>query len=105
MADKERKIAVSLATIDHYHKTWYFKTLDGARKRAHYHVGPTPEISESFCYAISGDGVARIMVRGATLAEIFPDCYPQPVQPGPDDDPDPDGAMSGYYRDGYWHAY
>lgn len=63
-------IVVSYRSVDHFSKRRRFKTLAGARRFAQKYVGETPELGS--CYAVSGDGVGRIMVSGATLLELFP---------------------------------
>lgn len=62
-------IKVTYSTIDRFRKTRTFKTLTGARKFAQNWVGKTPEIGST--YAVSGDGVGKITVEGATLANLF----------------------------------
>lgn len=64
-------IEVSYRSIDHYGETRRFKTLAGARRYAQRRIGPHPELG-SF-YAISGDGVGRIAVCGASLRDLFPE--------------------------------
>lgn len=66
------KITVRYSSVDWYSKTRYFKTIEGARKWAQKMVGERPEISTAFQYAVSGDGVGKITVRGATLKDLFP---------------------------------
>lgn len=46
-----------------------FKTMPGARKFAHNMVGRYPEIGNH--YAVSGDGIGKIEVTGATLTQLF----------------------------------
>jgi len=69
-----RNIKVSYRSIDRCSKTRRFKTLEGAQKFAQEWVGETPELG-SF-YAVSGDGIGRITVEGATLTELFPKLAP-----------------------------
>lgn len=59
--------------------TRFFKTLAGARTYAHRQVGETPEMGSH--YAISGDGVGKITVEGASLFDLFPRCAPDPTDP------------------------
>lgn len=47
-----------------------FKTLKGAQKFAHQWVGAHPEIGST--YAVSGDGIGKVTVSGASLRELFP---------------------------------
>jgi hypothetical protein len=68
----KRNVRVSYSSIDHFRQTRGFKTLEGAQNFAQKWIGETPEIGT--CYAISGDGIGRITVKGATLAELFPRC-------------------------------
>jgi hypothetical protein len=69
MAELQR-IHVSYTAIDGASKYRSFKTLEGARRFAQEWVGETPEMGSY--YAISGDGIGKVMVRGATLQELFP---------------------------------
>ena len=71
MATHKRHIHVHYRAVDGAGDTRRFRTLGGARKYAHEMVGPHPEIGRT--YAVSGDGVGRVQVIGATLAELFPD--------------------------------
>ena len=64
-------ITVTYYSIDGCRKTRHYKSLKGAQGFALKRVGPHPEIGMS--YAISDDGVGKIVVKGeATLREIFP---------------------------------
>jgi hypothetical protein len=62
-------IKVRFATLDGIRKTKSFKTLAGARKATWAWAGKDCEIGSS--YAISTDGVVRVMVEGCTLKELF----------------------------------
>ncbi len=64
------EIKVRYSTIDRFTETRKFKTLDGARKFAQNWIGRHPEIGGH--YAVSGDGIGKITVSGATLADLFP---------------------------------
>ena len=63
-------IQVHYRAVDGFSKTRSFKTLAGARKFAQGYVGEFPEMGAG--YAVAGDGVGRVSVTGATLAELFP---------------------------------
>ena len=65
------EITIMVRTVDGYRDSRRFKTLAGAQRFAHRHVGEHPEIGRS--YAVAGDGISRVAVRGSTLAEIFPE--------------------------------
>ena len=65
-------IKVKHSSVDSRGGKWRsFKTLRGARKFAHYWVGPHPEIG--FKYAVSGDGIGKIEVEGVELRKLFGD--------------------------------
>jgi hypothetical protein len=68
----KRDIRVTYSTFDRYRESRRFKTLKGARAYAQRKIGVHPEISVTFHYAVSAYGDAKIEVRGATLAELFP---------------------------------
>jgi hypothetical protein len=63
-------IRVRVETLDHLRKTRRFKTLEGARRFAQRWVGEAPDLGS--WYAVSFDGIAKVTVSGATLADIFP---------------------------------
>jgi hypothetical protein len=63
-------IRVSYQSIDRFTQTKTYKTLKGAQRFAQHWVGAHPEIGTG--YAVSGDGVGKITVIGATLHELFP---------------------------------
>jgi len=69
-----RNIKVSYRSVDRYSKTRSFKTLEGAQKFAQEWVGKTPELGTG--YAVSGDGIGKVTVDGATLTELFPKLAP-----------------------------
>jgi hypothetical protein len=64
-------IKVVYTSIDYFRKARSFKTVAGAKKFAHKYVGAHPEIGVG--YAVSSDGIGKVTVQGATLAEIFPE--------------------------------
>jgi len=63
-------IIVTYSSIDRCRVTRRYRTLDGARAFAQEYVGRSPSIGSS--YAVSDDGVGKITVRGADLADLFP---------------------------------
>ena len=65
-------ITVAYRSIDRFSARRTFKTLAAAQRFAQKWIGETPEIG-SF-YAVSGDGVGRITVSGASLLDLFPKC-------------------------------
>jgi hypothetical protein len=70
--ESQKMITVTYLAVDGTRDTRRYKTLRGAQARAHYWVGPHPDIG-SF-YAVSNDGVGRVTVEGGTtLAELFPE--------------------------------
>ena len=65
-------IKVKYSSVDGRGGNWRsFKTLGRARVFAQYWVGKNPEIG-STC-AVSGDGIGKIEVQGAKLADLFGD--------------------------------
>lgn len=74
---------VQYSSIDRYRETRTFKTLAGARAYAVKWVGANPDTCGS--YAVSDDGVGKVEVTGATLAELFADPQAAPRQPTDDE--------------------
>jgi hypothetical protein len=70
MADKV-KIVVYYSTIDHFSQRRTFATLGGARAYAQKWIGAHPDISETFNYAISDDGVGKIE-SNIDVCKLFP---------------------------------
>ncbi len=64
------EIKITYSSCDWFRETRKFKTLKGARAYAHRWVGEHPEMGSR--YAISGDGIGKVTVKGATLADLFP---------------------------------
>jgi hypothetical protein len=64
------EIKVRYSSVDGYSKSRKFKSLKAASKFARERVGDHPEIGSH--YAVSGDGIGKIVVEGAKLAELFP---------------------------------
>lgn len=62
--------------------THKYKTVKGARKFADEWLGSNFEISESFGYAISGDGITKLTIEGATWGELYPEAPGTPVDDG-----------------------
>jgi len=63
-------ITVRYSAVDGYSATKRFASLQEAQKFARKWVGDHPEIGRN--YAISDDGVGKVTVSGASLAELFP---------------------------------
>ena len=67
-----RVIKVKYSGVDGRGGKWRsFKTLGRAWVFAQYWVGKNPEIGST--YAVSNDGIGKIEVMGATLADLFGD--------------------------------
>lgn len=62
-------ITVTYSSVDGHTDTRKFKTLAGAQRFAAHMVGETPEMGRT--YAASCDGIGKVTVQGATLAELF----------------------------------
>lgn len=78
-------IIVYYSSIDGCRETRKYKTLEGARRFAQEMIGRTPEMGSY--YAVSGDGVGKIEVKGVLLRELFP-----MLQVNPDDCFDPESC-------------
>lgn len=70
MADK---IKITYLAVDGFTKEATFTDLGDAQRYAQYHMGKYYERAGS--YAISGDGVSKIMVEGATINKLFEEIY------------------------------
>lgn len=79
-------IKVRYSSVDSRGGKWRsFKTLKRARIFAQHWIGKYPEIGST--YAVSGDGIGKIEVQGAKLADLFGD--EKPATPSsPADEPD-----------------
>ena len=62
-------IKISYQASDGYRMNRQFKTLKGARAFAQNWVGKYPDVGA--WYAVSQDGVGRIMVSGVNIRELF----------------------------------
>jgi len=96
------EITIFYSAVDGYRSRRTFKTLSGARKFSQKMVGQYPEIAGTR-YAVSGDGIGKIMVEGVAFADLFP--APQ-NEPSLDADydcgaPDPDAAYERYLETRY----
>jgi hypothetical protein len=76
-ATEQTAIKVRYSTVDGFKKARTFKTLKGARDFAHHFLGKHPDLGTS--YAISSDGIGKITVQGASLADLFPAAADEPV--------------------------
>lgn len=63
-------IIVTYTSMDRARRRRNFATLVAARRFAHYWVGAHPELAAH--YAVSGDGIGKIEVRGCALRDLFP---------------------------------
>jgi len=74
------KIIVRYNSVDRYSERRTFKTLKFARRYAHKWIGEHPEIGCG--YAVSGDGIGKITVDGATLDDLFGPEKSAPLESG-----------------------
>jgi hypothetical protein len=65
-------IKVRYTSIDRCNTTRTFKTIEGARKFAQHWVGETPELGAQRSYAVSFDGIGKVVCTGCTLMDLFP---------------------------------
>jgi len=70
----EKRITVVYQAIDGYSKTGSFTSLESARRFARQWVGEHPEFGSD--YAVSADGVGKVMVYGVSLRTLFPEAAP-----------------------------
>jgi len=63
-------IRIVYSSVDGARITKQFKTVAGAKAFASKMIGNHPDVGSG--YAISDDGVGKIVVTGITLAELFP---------------------------------
>jgi hypothetical protein len=59
-------------SIDGVHKKFGYDTLLGLRKKAVYWVGEHPTVSVMSGYAVSDDGVGKVVVVGCSITDVFP---------------------------------
>jgi hypothetical protein len=59
------------SSVDGVRKTHHFASLDNLRRKARYYVGDHPDLGSN--YAVSFDGVGKVVVRGASLQHVFPE--------------------------------
>src|ERR1035437_7712675 len=72
MRKHKRDIKVNVSSVDGYDKTKSFTRLGPAQKFAHAAIGAHPDMGS--WYAVDESfGTTKVMVTGATLAELFPD--------------------------------
>lgn len=64
-------ITLYYATIDGVEKYIDCHSLTEARRKAQYWMGEHPEFGPY--YAVSDDGVARLIADGCTLQDLFPE--------------------------------
>jgi len=65
-----REIVVVYSTNDRFRTRRKFASVRAAQDFAHHWIGPHPVIGGG-C-AVSGDGVGKVTVKGATLSDLFP---------------------------------
>jgi hypothetical protein len=66
---ENERIVVRYSTIDRYGKTWRYSTRKGAAKKVRELLGKHFDIGSN--YAVSGDGIGKVVLDGATFAELF----------------------------------
>lgn len=70
-------IKVRYEATDGYKETKRFTRLDKAQEYAESMVGERPEISQTFGYAVSQDGIGKVTVSGdAVIEDLFPSLKP-----------------------------
>jgi hypothetical protein len=66
---EDRKITIYYESVDGFKKTAEFTDIRDARTYAQEWMGKHCDVTHN--YAISGDGIGRIMVDGISLADLF----------------------------------
>lgn len=69
--EQSMDIVIRYTSIDGASEKRKYKTLFAAREWARKLVGAHPDCGSY--YAVSDDGIGKVTVEGAKLAEIFPD--------------------------------
>jgi len=64
-------INIYYAASDGFTKEARFSDLGDAQRYAQFWIGKTYDLAGAGNYAVSGDGVARIVVEGANIEELF----------------------------------
>ena len=75
-AAQNMQITVRYSAIDGAKQTKKFSDLEAARAFAVEMVGENPEMGSM--YAISGDGIGKVVVEGISLADLF---FPRQAHP------------------------
>lgn len=65
-----KQISIIYESIDGCNKVRHCETLAGARAWAMYWVGECPDLGSY--YAVSADGIGKVMVNGCSIHDIFP---------------------------------
>jgi hypothetical protein len=68
METKTRAIKVRYSSVDGFRKTYTYATVEGAKKKMADLLGQYYDIGPS--YAVSGDGIGKVQLEGATFEEL-----------------------------------
>lgn len=71
MDNDKRNIIVRMRSVDDGHRSRRFNNIESARAWAKTWLGPYFDISYTFGYAISGDGVCKITCEGVSIFELL----------------------------------
>ncbi len=71
LAKTPADIKIRYSTVDRFSEIRRFKTLEGARAYAGRRMGSSYDISETFNYAVSADGVGKIEAEGVSLEKLL----------------------------------
>lgn len=72
MSNRRDGIVVRYESIDGFRKQGTFGSLELAQEFAQKWVGETPELSITYGYAVSNDGVAKVTCSGVPIDKLFP---------------------------------
>ena len=73
------QITVRYTSVDRFSETRKFKTLKGAQRFAQKWVGDHPDLGR--WYAVSFDGIGKVVVSGCSLEDLFPEESAELTQP------------------------
>jgi len=75
-------ITLRYRSIDGANVRRQFTTLKGAQRYAQNMIGETPEVGQGGRYAVSADGIGKIVpIAGAALVDLFPKTVEPPAPP------------------------
>lgn len=68
-------ITVYNQAVDGFEEEKEFDSIEEAREYCRKYLGEYFDISDFFGYAMSGDGINKLVIEGTTWKEIFPNYF------------------------------